>query len=145
MKRILCVVLGLCLLMLCGCTKPCRWEKREVNGKIAVLTAQTEGENGEWYCTVDTETRMLLSVAVIYPGSFGAFDRASATADGQKTDLTKTVGERDEGGVLFYTFSAEDSALGRSQKMVITQPFAAKTVSLCFTTADIEKVLFQEE
>ena len=132
MKKLAIVMLAVMMLLFAGCnTAPIEWKVSDDlgNGLFALLPEIDEAEH-EWYCVADAESGGILSVGLIYPQSYGAPAEAECKVGGKKTNCEVTSGERESGGVLFYTLSTEEFHLDSTKKIKITQKFENKTVTI---------------
>ena len=115
MKKLAIVMLAVMMLLFAGCnTAPIEWKASDDlgNGLFALLPEIDEAEH-EWYCVADA-----------------APAEAECKVGGKKTNCEVTSGERESGGVLFYTLSTEEFHLDSTKKIKITQKFENKTVTI---------------
>ncbi len=142
LKRILTIFLfAVLLLTFAGCSKRPEWRVDDDLGNgVLVLIPETYSEDkGNWYCTVDTSTEEILSVNLKYFESYGAIKGTECKIDGKKVTPTIESGERDEGGVMFYSFSADNLKLSSDKVIEITQNFENKVITIKFSPKDISQ------
>ena len=84
------------------------------------------------------------AVYMIYPAEYGA-PRETESSGGGKVTLRHQEDEKNGGGVMFYTLSAEASKLENDNKITITQSFQNKEkVRIVFIPAKMEDAFKKE-
>ncbi len=144
MKRtVAAAVLIFVLLTLSGCRSLSEWEKAEETQKgiVAVEVKSDQDTKESWYSLVDTEESTILSVNLIYPEEYGEPTETKCLVGGKKTEISVSRGEREKGGVLFYSLPFEYSQKDSDSKIEIIQKFGNKEVVLYYRPCDIFSAL----
>ena len=140
------LVLAAFLVLLVGCNPKLAnfsvAEEKE-NGIYVLVTDETNQKH-QWYANIDTSTERILSVNLIYPAEYGA-PKETESSGGGKVTMSHQEDEKNGGGVMFYTLTAEDSALDNDNKITITQSFQNKEkVRIVFIPAKMEDAFKKE-
>ena len=140
------LVLAAFLVLLVGCNPKLAnfsvAEEKE-NGIYVLVTDETNQKH-QWYANIDTSTERILSVNLIYPAEYGA-PKETESSGGGKVTLSHQEDEKNGGGVMFYTLSAEASKLENDKKITITQNFQNKEkVRIVFIPAKMEDAFKKE-
>lgn len=134
MKRMLCLLVT-ALLILSGCSeKLAAWHIENATAEGYRIVVADGDDDHIWYATVDEITGQVVSVALLYPASYGTVK--SKQKDGA-IPCEITEGEREIGGVMFFSFTADRDEEQAAGVMHLAVAFENKTVTLAFRFADI--------
>ena len=143
MKKILKISIFLILVLFClsACRTPAEWQKSdEIQSGIYAVEVVKEKEKESsitWYATVDSSTDTVLSINLIYPKDLGEPGETSAVVNGKSLKITKSMADREEGGVLFFVLPYDYMQKECSAEIEIIQSFSNGEETVFYRPQDI--------
>lgn len=141
MKKILKISIFLILVLFClsACRTPAEWQKSDEieRGIYAVEVIKDEESNLTWYATVDTKTKTVLSINLIYSQEIGEPKETKCLLGEKEISITKSKGERQNGGILFFTLPYDYMVGDCDSEIEIIQTFQNGQESIFYRPSDI--------
>lgn len=149
MKKIFKISIFLALVLFClsACRTPAEWQKSDEiqSGIYAVEVVKDSESSITWYATVDSSTDTVLSINLIYPKDLGEPGETSAAVNGKSLKITKSMADREEGGVLFFVLPYEYMTSDCGDEIEIIQSFSNGEETVYYRPSDIFTALTANE